>query len=100
MDRTDVIRELRELIVRGAPESPLAEPVRHCGDDEPLDTLIPFSSLIVLGVVVAVEDRFRIAVTRESIEQASRGGVTLSKLAAMIVERGRIEAKAGDGVTS
>lgn len=86
MEPDSVIRELRDLIVEAAPERTLAEPVLHCADDEPLDTLIPFSSLIVLGVVVAAEDRFHISVTRESIEEASRGGVTLRKLAAMIVK--------------
>jgi len=49
-----------------------------------LDAIIPFSSVILLGVVGAVEDRYRIRVTRESLTEASSGGTTLHKLALMI----------------
>jgi acyl carrier protein len=48
--------------------------------------VIPFSSLILLGVVVAVEDRFRVTVTRQHIARAFAGGSTLSKLAALVGE--------------
>lgn len=46
--------------------------------------MIPFSSVILLGVVVAVEDRYAIRVTRESLANACTGGTTLRKLALMI----------------
>jgi acyl carrier protein len=49
-----------------------------------LDEVVPFSSLILLGVVVAVEDRYAIRVTRESLASACSGGTTLRKLATMI----------------
>ena len=48
-----------------------ALPVRDCSEDEPLDAIIPFSSLILLGVVVAVEDRYKIRITREQLARAS-----------------------------
>ena len=47
------VAELRELIVRSAPDPQQASPVRTCPADAPLDGVIPFSSLIVLGTVVA-----------------------------------------------
>ena len=50
---TDVIAELRELIVTSAPDPTKALAVRTCGPDEPLDGIIPFSSVIVLGTVIA-----------------------------------------------
>jgi acyl carrier protein len=52
--------------------------------DVPLDTIIPFSSVIVLGVVVAVEDRYGIRVTKAMLQSALTGGVTLRRLATMI----------------
>ncbi len=58
--------------------------MRSCGEDELLDDIIPFSSLILLGVVVAVEDRYAIRVTRDSLTNACTGGTTLRKLALMI----------------
>ena len=61
-------------------------PVRDCSPDEPLDALIPFSSLILLGVVVAIEDRYAIRVTREQLGQACQSGTTLRTLANMIEE--------------
>jgi len=61
-----------------------AEQVRSCGEDELLDGVIPFSSLILLGLVVAVEDHYSIRVTRESLRDACSGGTTLRKLALMI----------------
>lgn len=72
------------MIVRAAPDPDQAEQVRNCGEDELLDAVIPFSSVILLGVVVAVEDRYAIRVTRESLTNACNGGTTLSKLALMI----------------
>jgi acyl carrier protein len=80
----DVVAELKELIVRAAPDPAQAELVRTCGEDELLDGVVPFSSLILLGVVVAVEDRYAIRVTRESLRDACTGGTTLRKLALMI----------------
>jgi acyl carrier protein len=75
---------LRELIVKAAPDPDQAEQVRNCDEGELLDAIIPFSSVILLGVVVAVEDRYAIRVTRESLTDACSGGTTLRKLALMI----------------
>jgi hypothetical protein len=82
----DLVAELRELIVQAAPEPARAAPVYRCGADDLLDTVIPFSSVIVLGTIVAVEDRFGVRVTRPVLARALEGGVTLSKLAAMVEE--------------
>ena len=85
-----MIDELRELIVKAAPDEARAAPVRTCGADELLDGLIPFSSVIVLGTVVAIEDHYGITVRRADLVRALDGGVTLDRLAAMIDElRGR-----------
>jgi acyl carrier protein len=70
--------------VRAAPDEKAALPVRDCSEDEPLDAIIPFSSLILLGVVVAVEDRYRIRITREQLARASASGTNLRQLANMI----------------
>ena len=78
------IDDLRALIISAAPDPALARPVEACGADDPLDSVIPFSSVIVLGVVVAVEDRYRIRVTRQMLARALEGGATLNRLAAMI----------------
>jgi len=59
-------------------------PVRDCSPDEPLDAIIPFSSLILLGVVVAIEDRYGIRVTREQLGRACESGTSLRQLANMI----------------
>ena len=83
---TPVIDELRELIVKAAPDEARAAPVRTCPVDEPLDGIIPFSSVIVLGTVIAVEDRYGITVRRADLARALAGGVTLARLAAMIDE--------------
>jgi hypothetical protein len=72
------------LIVRAAPDPRQAEPVLSCGENELLDALIPFSSVILLGVVVAVEDRFNVSITGDVMARACAGGVTLRKLAVMI----------------
>lgn len=82
-DRVD-LAALRQLIVDAAPDPALAEPVLTCAPDTLLDTLIPFSSVIVLGVIVAVEDAYGISVTKPMIAQALTGGATLHKLAQMI----------------
>lgn len=74
------------MIIKAAPDPGLAEPVSHCREDELLDNVIPFSSVILLGVVVAVEDRFGIMVTREQLARVFAGGPTLRKLAGMIDE--------------
>ncbi|HYY57848.1 MAG TPA: hypothetical protein VE842_10990 [Pyrinomonadaceae bacterium] len=49
-----------------------------------LDNVIPFSSVILLGVVVAVEDRFGVRVTREQLTRVCADGSSLRKLALMI----------------
>ena len=59
-------------------------PVRDCSPDEPLDAVIPFSSLILLGVVVAIEDRYGIRVTRDQLGRACESGTTLRTLADMV----------------
>ncbi|MBA3501236.1 MAG: hypothetical protein M4D80_08775 [Myxococcota bacterium] len=81
-----IVDELRELIITSAPDPAQAAPVRTCRADEPLDGLIPFSSVIVLGTVIAVEDRYGITVRRADLQRALAGGVTLEKLATMIEE--------------
>lgn len=80
----EIVAELRDLIVKAAPDPAQAQQVRSCGPDELLDAIIPFSSVILLGVVVAIEDRYAIRVTRESLTNACAGGTTLRKLALMI----------------
>ena len=70
--------------MRAAPDEKAALPVRNCSADEPLDAIIPFSSLILLGVVVAVEDRYGIRVTREQLAWACANGTNLRDLANMI----------------
>ncbi|HET6977711.1 MAG TPA: hypothetical protein VFI24_15380 [Pyrinomonadaceae bacterium] len=74
------------MILRAAPDVNAALPVRDCSEDEPLDAIIPFSSVILLGVVVAVEDRYRIRITREQLARASVSGTSLRRLAEMIEE--------------
>ncbi len=81
-----MIDELRELIVASAPDPAQAAPVRTCRADELLDGIIPFSSVIVLGTVIAVEDKYGITVRRADLTRALDGGVTLEKLATMIAE--------------
>jgi acyl carrier protein len=86
MKSIEVVNELRELIIKAAPSPAQALPVRDCRDDELLDGLIPFSSIIVLGVIIAIEDHFKITVTHEALKQAFAEGATLRKLAKMIEE--------------
>ena len=80
------IAELRQLIVEAAPDRAQAEPALSCAEDANLDGIIPFSSVIVLGVAVAVEDTYKIRVTKQMLQSALTGGATLRKLAAMIDE--------------
>jgi acyl carrier protein len=70
--------------VRAAPDANAALPVRDCSADEPLDAIIPFSSVILLGVVVAVEDRYGVRITRDQLARACTSGTTLRDLANMI----------------
>jgi hypothetical protein len=79
-----VVDQLRDLIVAAAPDPAQAAAVRRCPADVPLDAVIPFSSVIALGAIVAIEDHFGVVVTRESMRAAFAGGVTLQKLALMI----------------
>jgi acyl carrier protein len=79
-----VVEQLRTLIVTAAPDPAQAAAARGCPMDMPLDTVMPFSSVIALGVIVAVEDRFGIVVTRDALQGAFAGGATLEKLAVMI----------------
>lgn len=83
---TEMIATLRRLIVDSAPDPDQAAPALTIGEDRPLDEVIPFSSLIVLGTVVAIEDELKIKVTRADVERASREGPTLRRLAAMVEE--------------
>jgi acyl carrier protein len=78
------IDDLRALIISAAPDPAQARPVERCGPDDLLDRAIPFSSVIVLGVVVAVEDRYGVRVTRRMLARALEGGATLNRLATMI----------------
>jgi acyl carrier protein len=72
------------LIIRAAPDVNAAMPVRDCSADAPLDAIIPFSSLILLGVVVAIEDRYGVRVTREQLGRACENGTSLRTLADMV----------------
>ena len=90
-----LVEELRALIVSAAPETLNVDAVLSCPDSVPLDELMRFSSLTLLGVVVAAEDRFGIVITRRDIEAVAAEGTTLGSLARM-VERLR-ERRAGIG---
>jgi len=74
------------LIVRAAPDENAALPVCSCSEHEPLDAIIPFSSVILLGVVVAVEDRYGVRITREQLARACASGTNLRHLANMVEE--------------
>ena len=92
-----VVGQLRTLIVAAAPDPAQAAAVRSCPANVPLDTVMPFSSVIALGMIVAVEDRFGIVVTRSALQTAFSGGATLKKLAVMI-EQLRAERRREDPV--
>ncbi|HUQ72332.1 MAG TPA: hypothetical protein VM165_22590 [Planctomycetaceae bacterium] len=79
-----LVTELRDLILRAAPQPELAQGVMTCDESEPLDRLMPFSSVIILGVLVAIEDRYQIAATKTDVRHVLTGGVTLQRLAEMI----------------
>jgi hypothetical protein len=83
------ITELRELILNAAPDQSVAQPVLNCEAYEPLDKVIPFSSVIVLGVIIALEDKYKIKISQEVLKRVSEGGITLNKIAAMISKMGR-----------
>jgi len=85
---SELIATLRRLIAESAPDPAQAAPVLTVADDVPLDTVIPFSSLIVLGTVVAIEDELGIRVTRHDVARAAGAGegATLRRLAAMVEE--------------
>jgi acyl carrier protein len=78
------MEQLRALIVEAAPDPTQATAVYRCPPDAPLDTVMPFSSVIALGVIVAVEDRYDIVVTRDAARAAFADGPTLEKLALMV----------------
>lgn len=90
-----LVEELRALIVSAAPQTVNVDAVRSCPDSLALDELMRFSSLTLLGVVVAAEERFGIVITRRDIEAVAAEGTTLRSLARM-VERLR-ERRAGIG---
>lgn len=83
---TNLISELRELIVAASPDPVQAAPVREIGANQPLDEAIPFSSIIVVGTIVALEAHYDLHVTRAVLAEALDGGVTLAKLARMVEE--------------
>jgi acyl carrier protein len=80
----ELIDQLRTLILEASPEPSRASAVMTCGPDAHLDDLMPFSSIIVLGTIVAVEEAFRIRIMRQELFGAFEGGVTLRKLATLI----------------
>ena len=84
MTTAAVVAQLRTLIVTAAPDPAQAAAVHACPMDVSLDTVMPFSSVMALGVIVAVEDRFGIVVSRDALRAVFEGGATLEKLALMI----------------
>ena len=82
--QADLITQLRKLILDASPEPSRASAVQTCSPDDELDDLMPFSSIIVLGTIVAVEEAFCMRITRQELFRAFEGGVTLRKLAALI----------------
>lgn len=83
-----LIDELRGLIVRAAPDQARAQPVLDLGPDVPINTAIPFDSLIILGFVVAVEDRYQVRVDRATLARVAGGTPTLRSLAAAVTALG------------
>ena len=83
-DKANLVDELRRLIVDVAPEAEGVDAVLSCPPEQPLDELMRFSSLAVLGVVVAIEDRYAIHVKRNDIEPALKTGASLASLAGMV----------------
>jgi hypothetical protein len=89
MASDDLIGRLRTLILEASPEPSRAKAVMTCGADTPLDELMPFSSIIVLGTIVAVEEAFNIRITRRELITVLEGGVTLRKLAGLLAGKVR-----------
>ena len=85
-EHSTVVERLRALIVASAPEPESASVVMHCSPDAPLDGIIPFSSVIVLGTVVAIEAEFGVRVTADAIREAAVSGTSLSSLARLILQ--------------
>lgn len=81
-----IVERLRALIVASAPEPEPASVVMHCSPDAPLDGIMPFSSVIVLGTVVAIEAEFGVRVTAEALHEAAVSGTSLSSLARLILK--------------
>lgn len=84
MTRPELIQNLRELIFKAAPDPELAVAIKKCSPDEALDSLMPFSSVIILGVVVALEDAFSLRITSEDFKVLAEKEITLSRLALLI----------------
>jgi len=63
-----MVEEIRRLIVNASPDETTARPVLTCDDNQPLDEVIPFSSLIWTGTLVALEGRYKIRITRKDLE--------------------------------
>lgn len=76
-----LVEALRALLVRCAPDPELAAPALSCAPDAPLNEIIPFSSLIILGFVVAVEDQFGVRVDHRTLLRVTEGAPTLRRLA-------------------
>jgi acyl carrier protein len=81
-----VIEELRTLIHRASPEPGLADPVLSCGIDDVLDSVLPFSSLVVLGVIVAFEDQYGVRITKTLWAEKVGKEPTLRRLATIVEE--------------
>lgn len=85
---------LRQLILQASPDRARAEPVLTVDPDAPLNAAIPFDSLIILGFVVAVEDRYGVRVDRATLARVTAGTPTLRSLAAVVEALG---ARTADG---
>ncbi|MEZ4464082.1 MAG: phosphopantetheine-binding protein [bacterium] len=84
MSDAALIDALRALILEAAPDRRRAEPVLELHPDDALNEAIPFDSLIVLGFVVAAEDRFGVRVDRATLARVTAGVPTLRGLAQVI----------------
>jgi len=85
-EHSAIVERLRALIVASAPEPESASAVMHCSPDAPLDAIMPFSSVIVLGTVVAIEAEFGVRVAAEAVHEAAISGTSLSSLARLILQ--------------
>jgi len=86
------IDTLRRLIVESAPEPGQARAVLSCSPDRRLDEVIPFSSLLVLGTIVALEHHYKVRVTREALARATTDGATLQSIAGLVAELSKADA--------